>query len=316
MTNKITNELLDNLQTLKLATVRRSVAYPELRVVKYSRRVFYDNLWNDVPILRELRGLVVDDDCNIVSRPFTKIFNYMENGTTLDRDTPCVAFRKVNGFMAAVSIYKGKPLVSTTGSLDSPFAELANKWVNTLNNLQLYEGFTLLFEVCDPSDPHIIKEDAGIYFLAARLNSDSSGSNFAPDTTVEGWEQIAEVIGARFPEWKTGRFGDLVKEGLTAKYEGLVVYPRSYGSYLTYIDDTHPGIKIKSNYYKTTKFLARMKEEKLDRLLDDPQKIKQTIDEEFFGLVDYLYDIRDEFVAASEQSRISYVENYFNEKVI
>ena len=58
----------------QLVQVRQSVRYPKLSVIKYKKRVFYDNLWND--ILEECRGLVVDADFNIVSRPFTKIYNY------------------------------------------------------------------------------------------------------------------------------------------------------------------------------------------------------------------------------------------------
>jgi hypothetical protein len=36
--------------------------------------VFYDNLWNDY--LEECRGTIVDENFNVVSRPFTKIYNY------------------------------------------------------------------------------------------------------------------------------------------------------------------------------------------------------------------------------------------------
>ena len=52
-----------------LVTRKESIRYPGLFVLKYKRKVFYDNLWT--PELQELRGLVVDEDWNIVVHPFT-----------------------------------------------------------------------------------------------------------------------------------------------------------------------------------------------------------------------------------------------------
>jgi len=53
----------------------------KLKVVKYARKVFYDNLWEVHPLLKECRGLVLDLDNNVVAHPFTKVFNIGENGT-------------------------------------------------------------------------------------------------------------------------------------------------------------------------------------------------------------------------------------------
>lgn len=43
-------------------------------VVKYKREVFFKDEWDD--FLRECRGMILDQDYNIVSLPFTKIHNY------------------------------------------------------------------------------------------------------------------------------------------------------------------------------------------------------------------------------------------------
>ena len=84
-------------------------------VLKYSKRVFYDNLWND--FLEECRGTIVDADFNVVSRPFTKIYNYgvEAKAPVLSDNTLVTAYRKVNGFMVAMTWYNGDILVSTTG---------------------------------------------------------------------------------------------------------------------------------------------------------------------------------------------------------
>ena len=88
------------------------------------------------------------------------------------------------------------------------------------------------------------------------------------------------------------------------KYEGYVVRLQ---------EDPTKFLKIKSPYYLTTKFLARKRGDKLVELLDDIGKSKKTIDEEYYPLLDYLHDIKEEFVLLPEQDRITVIENYFKE---
>ena len=51
----------------KLVSVRET-STPGLFVIKYNRRVFFDNLWND--FLEECRGLVIDSDWNVCQPKF------------------------------------------------------------------------------------------------------------------------------------------------------------------------------------------------------------------------------------------------------
>lgn len=280
-----------------LVTLKQSTKYPDLFVIKYKNKVFYDNLWT--PALQQCRGLVLDKDYNVIVRPFDKIFNYMENGTTFDRDDICTYTRKVNGFMGALTITeKYGPIYSTTGSLDSDFAKLAEKHLSKYAG-RLEEGITWLFEVCDESDPHIVKEVNGAYLIGAV-------------DTYDGWhyeEQYLDMVAnqeyiLRFRS-KFGRFSDIVKEAKECKHEGFVVRPNS---------EQWKFLKIKSPYYLTTKFLARKRGDKLVELLDDVQQAKKTIDEEYYPLLDYLSNIKDEFIAQTEQERITIIEKYFKEQ--
>ena len=104
----------------------------DIFVLKYKRRVFYDNLWND--FLEECRGTIVDVEFNVVSRPFTKIYNYgiEKEAPVLTADTKVTAHRKVNGFMVALTWHNNDVLVSTTGSTDSPYVAMANITTNII----------------------------------------------------------------------------------------------------------------------------------------------------------------------------------------
>ena len=152
----------------RLVTRKESTRFPGLFVLKYARRVFYDACWKISPLLNELRGLVVDVDYNIVCRPFTKIFNYTEEGAgkTWTDSTMVLVSKKLNGFMAGVTNVNGTMIVSTTGSLDSDFVSMATEYLKDIKISDLVKHHTYMFEICHPNDPHIIEEKVGAHFLA------------------------------------------------------------------------------------------------------------------------------------------------------
>ena len=62
-------------------------------VLKYKKKVFYDNLWNEY--IAECRGSIVDANFNLVAYPFTKIYNYgiEKEAPVLKADTKVTAHR-------------------------------------------------------------------------------------------------------------------------------------------------------------------------------------------------------------------------------
>ena len=276
--------------------IKESTTYPGLFVLKYKKKVFYDNLWT--PELEQCRGLVVDRDFNVVVRPFDKIFNYGENGTTFDRDVPVVIARKVNGFLGcATNTQKYGTIFSTTGSLDSDYVELVRK--NLEGKVEdLSEGVTWCFEICDETDPHIIKEDFGAYLIGAVSHHD--GRNFQ-EQFLDGIAQLYKF--KRYESESCLRFSDAVKRVKTVQHEGFVVRLES---------DEQQILKIKSPYYLVTKFFARKSEGNLQHILDDPHQAKKTLDEEYYPLVDYLSEHNQEFVALDKQGRITFVREFLN----
>lgn len=269
-----------------------------LEIHKYNRKVFYNNLWNEDPNLVNARGTVYDSDGNVVQYGFTKVFNFHENGTVINRDHMVRAIRKINGFFAAVSWYNGEILVSTTGSLDSDFVQMAkdnlplDKMEHVLKNRH---NTTFMFEICDERDPHIIAEEYGAYLIGARykqLNSDLVDEHYL-DCVAVGW-------GVKRPEHKVVRFSDLVEETKTCKHEGWLVYDL----------ESDVVLKMKSPYYLVSKFLARTK--KMDEIFTT--NYKQKFDEDFHGLIEYIQAnyTKEEFLETTEQDRLEIVQNFLD----
>jgi hypothetical protein len=265
-------------------------------VLKYKKRVFYDNLWNEY--IAECRGSIVDKDFNLVTYPFTKIYNYgiEKAAPVLDKDTRVTAFRKVNGFMAAVTLHEGKLLVSTTGSTANDYVDMARELIDEAKYSDLcsrWAGYTFMFECVHRNDPHIVPEKEGMYILGYRENQWHSPVEHDPFMLLE----MGRVLGCFVPEsilTNMARLQELAKE---CRHEGYVFY-------------TADGVsaKIKSPYYLTSKWVAR--NPRTDKLVDLNKDIKHNIDEEYYGLIDAIRLNIEAYTAMNEQERLDWVRKF------
>ena len=222
--------------------------YGGLTLLKYKKKVFYKNLWNMK--LLECRGRVVDAEGNTVSAPFTKIFNYQENETQCPLDAKVLAVRKVNGFMGAYT----NGLYTTTGSFESDYVDMFKE----LMTKELPKGATWLFEVVHKNDPHIIREEPGVYLIGVRSLEDVEyNSTVAKEIYLDF---IAEQYDFKRPEWFQTTFADVLEKAAVCEHEGFCVYSNKITSKL----GSHAALKIKSPFYLKAKALARY-----DKPLDD-----------------------------------------------
>lgn len=263
--------------------------HPDLFIVKYRNKVFYDNLWT--PELQEMRGLVVDGDWNVIARPFTKVFNRFENNTDIPLDEEVIAVRKVNGFLGCITLHKTYgTIVSTTGSLDSDFVKLAEKHLLPLVNRHWEYDTTYMFEIVDPEDPHIIHETEGAYLIGARIVS--AGCSY----TESELDAIHYLRQAMRPDWYRVPFGKVVEMTNRCQHEGFMVYGKE------------TTLKIKSPYYLAKKLFMRVRTENInDTWL---AKAKTWIDEEYYPLVDHISANREQFAVLTPPERRVFIENF------
>jgi len=257
-----------------------------LQLFKYAKKVFYDGLWNASEALTRARGHVYDIAGNLVSNPFDKIFNYKEQDVGLDvaDNTPIRAVEKVNGFLGVISPHpmrKGELLIHTTGSFDSDFAGYIRDMLSRdvrANLLKFFSRYpmTCMFEVVHPDDPHVIpytEDDHGLYLIGARHIE--VGSRLLTEETLD---TIAQSLGVRRPPHFETTFEALREMNRDCRHEGFMVRA---------LDERETTLfKLKSPFYLTTKFMARMKDGNWKHLYSKPEDFKKKLDEEFFPLVD------------------------------
>jgi len=270
--------------------------YKGLSVLKYHRKVFYNNLWHLDDRLLECRGAVVDEDWNVIVLPFKKVFNYGENGTTVDPEREVIIPEKINGFMAAATMTEKYGLIiSTTGTLDSEYAELARNWIEKVD-ADFFKGNTYLFEICDKTDPHIIDEKEGAYLIGIRnLENGNLLSEQACDVAVG-----VNMYGYKRPSWEVIKFKDIPE----TKKEGFMVRDAKTEEVLC---------KIKSPHYLSKKALQRCGKSKAKRIFDDTEKFREQLDEEFYPILNKIIDsfTQEEYLNLTEQQRRKWIEEYF-----
>jgi hypothetical protein len=269
-----------------------------LVMFKYTREVFYKNLWHVSPALREARGIVFTNPdktgrCEIAALPFTKVFNIGENGVTLKVDEVYDVFNKINGFMATLSRnpITGKALITTTGSFDSPYVAMAEEKLDIKNGENLppwFDGhYSAMYEIVHANDPHIVSEQIGAHLLAHRdIIGDEAG---VLKNNIELY--LGPMTGA-----------DIMRVADGSEREGFMIYN----------DDLGFAAKLKTRYYRTKKFLMRVKGDKLRLIWDHLEGAKLAFsDEEFWPIFQKLRvaTTADEFIALSEQDRRAFLES-------
>jgi len=272
-------------------------------VLKYRKSVFYDNLWND--FLEECRGTIVDANFNVVSRPFTKIYNYgvEAKAPVLADNTLVTAYRKVNGFMCAMTWYNNDILVSTTGSTQNDYVDYAKEmmlkhacWADWQMEIHTAKGMTLMFECVHPNDPHIVPEDAGMYFLGHRENSwDSKVKMYGVSKSNWAQNYAMSCLKCNYAESYVLPLSELVAKSKQVRHEGFVAYTEDGQTF-----------KIKSPYYLTNKWVAR--NPRTDKLMRED--FKKQIDEEYYPLLSAIQENIVEYTAMNEQERLAWVRNY------
>ena len=283
------------------------------KIYKYAKKVFFKRLWKTNPVFEKARGIVLDISGNVVVHPFDKIYNYGEYDTGLDvaKDKSVHVIEKLNGFLGCISKhpFKEELLLSTTGSLTSPFIQYIRDFITpelTRNLLSYFKDNkqTLMFEVIHPEDKHIIEyspEQNGLWLIGARdLDFKSQ-----PLNEIE-LDKLGSKLGFRRGFWYEAKFGDVLEKLQNSELEGFMIRD-------AVTDETL--MKIKTNYYLVTKFIGRLSQKMTTLMFANPEKFKQDhVDEEFFPMVDFIVKDKkkEDFEVMEQKERVDYVRGIVN----
>lgn len=154
----IPSEIIDDYLKKGWITVRYHPDW-NLRIINYTPEVQYGGHWNRWT--KMFRGLIVDRDGRIVSRPFEKFFNLEEiSPDVIPKENPVSITNKLDGSLGISYFVNGEMFIATRGSFTSDQAMEANEMLVTcgldryINSLRM--DYTYLFEIIYPENRVVV----------------------------------------------------------------------------------------------------------------------------------------------------------------
>ena len=189
---------------------RRHLSLP-LRILNYSPKCMFDNKWPLEVCL--CRGLIVDNENNVVSRPLMKFFNLGQVGLVFNggeplsiavdslflagaahvHQSPLTITRKLDGWAGILWHYGEHWGVASRGSFDSPGAlyatEKFQKFVKYTATECIPSDYTLFFEIISKVTKVVVPYDwEGLCLLTAIDNK--TGEEMEYDQLLQLWKDL------------------------------------------------------------------------------------------------------------------------------
>lgn len=135
-----------------LVRVQRHPSLP-LRIFNYTELAVYSRIWTAATL--NSRGLIVDQDDQIVARPWVKFFNHAEHSDdALDLQSPVEVTDKADGSLGILYLTADGPAIATRGSFAGEQARHATELYldRYAGTWEPVEGRTYLFEIIYPAN--------------------------------------------------------------------------------------------------------------------------------------------------------------------
>jgi len=194
-----------------------------LSIYNYSRATQYDGNWDRYTLA--CRGLVLDNEGNVIAKPFPKFFNYEEikddkyahcegcrksgmincahpeecGGWEMRSVIPNESFEvyeKMDGSLGIIFHYEGEWHIATRGSFTSEQAIKGKELLDRLSKTALIPGYTYLVEIIYPENRIVVDygDEEKLVVLGAYNNE--TGKEVAVDEMVnEGWDIVNRYDG-------------------------------------------------------------------------------------------------------------------------
>jgi len=166
-----------------------------LTIWNYTPEVQYGEKWDEVTLA--CRGLVTDNEGNIVARPFKKFFNIEENKHTPTQDFE--VFEKMDGSLGIIFKYEAEVIYATRGSFTSDQAKWMENYCKEYNfNDILVDGHTYLFEIIYPENRIVVDYEGQERLVLLGIIKTETGEEIPyDDIVVAPWDIVEKYDGIR-----------------------------------------------------------------------------------------------------------------------
>jgi len=188
-----------------------------LTIWNYTEKVQYEGLWDEITL--QTRGLVTDDEGNVVARPFKKFFNIEEKKFTATEEFE--VYEKMDGSLGILFFYEGKWIVATRGSFTSDQAVKAQEILKSKYIVEsIPKGYTTLFEIIYPENRIVVDYGDEESLVVLGMTSRMSGKEMDYDSLLNVHNESGMSVVRRYDGIKDYSF---LKNMIADTHEGFVV---------------------------------------------------------------------------------------------
>jgi RNA ligase len=255
-----------------------------LTIWNYSEKCQYDGKWDEVTLM--CRGLVTDNDGNIVARPFSKFFNWEENKHTPTEEFE--VYKKEDGSLGILFHYNDEWILATRGSFTSDQAIKGREILKKYKYKYLPTDCTYLFEILYPENMIVVRYSNEELILLGSIQTDSG---YEYDIHNEGYEELG------FP--------------IVKKYDGI----NDYSVLKSMVGDNEEGFVVKfsngdrmkikgQEYLRLHKIMTNLSTTAIWEVLsngDSMDSILKDVPDEFYNKIkSYEKDLKYSYFSVSE----------------
>ena len=252
----------------------------DLYIYNYTQNAQFERIWNEVTLA--CRGLILDENENVVARPFPKFFNLGEMENQILPESTFEVYDKMDGSMGILYWIDEIPFMASRGSFASDQSDKANEMLHGKyrNSWSLLDkNKTYLFEIIYPENRIVLDYGASEELVLLAIIDTQSGKEFPLEDigfpVVEKYDRIKDILTLKEMDIAN-------KEGFIIKYANNFRVKIKFDEYLR----LHRIITQVSNlniweYLKTNQSMEEILERVPDEFFDWVKQTKRDLENKY-----------------------------------
>jgi RNA ligase len=194
-----------------------------LSIYNYTRKAQYEKLWDN--ITKSCRGLVLDNQGNVIAKSFDKFFNLEEHSPQEIPNEEFEVYEKLDGSLGILFWYQGKWILASKGSFTSTQSVKGKQILDEKYNVEpIPKGYSTLVEIIYPENRIVCDYGEDEVLVVLSMISNATGKELDYDSLLKINEETGLPVIKKYDgiqDYKT------LKSSISKEREGYVIKFRS-----------------------------------------------------------------------------------------